>query len=316
MKSFFRPKFIFFFLLAIVFGLFLFQNDRKEFFSVLQKTKWTPLIFASLLNVLLITCKAIQWKRLLNKKKSFLRFFSVFTLWLAGDHLFPFRLADGLKIKLLSSDGISKTRVIGALLPEAFFGTLTFLILVGISTLLIPFSSQLKPAFLGLIGLMGLLTLIIFLLRYQESKYFPQLRNFLREAKSTASPLQGKWHGLDILSLSFGFKITEGIILILVQKSVGLNLPFTETLFVLLSIGLAVTLPISAANLGTFELSAFSAYKVLGVPTSTAMASAILFHAVLVIPTVVAAMFILLLPKYRLGTFGSNKLPADTLTLS
>jgi uncharacterized membrane protein YbhN (UPF0104 family) len=71
-----------------------------------------------------------------------------------------------------------------------------------------------------------------------------------------------------------------------VQHAFGLSLPFSGTLLVLAAVVLGTMLPLAPGNLGTYEASAFLAYRYLGVSPEQALSMAIVQHICFFIPAV------------------------------
>jgi hypothetical protein len=71
-----------------------------------------------------------------------------------------------------------------------------------------------------------------------------------------------------------------------VQHAFGLSLPLSGTLLVLAAVILGTMLPLAPGNLGTYEASAFLAYRYLGVSPEQALSLAIVQHICFFIPAV------------------------------
>jgi uncharacterized membrane protein YbhN (UPF0104 family) len=74
--------------------------------------------------------------------------------------------------------------------------------------------------------------------------------------------------------------------IIAVQHAFGLSLSVSGSLLVLAAVVLGTMLPLAPGNLGTYEASAFLAYRYLGVAPAQALSLAIVQHACFFIPAV------------------------------
>jgi len=97
------------------------------------------------------------------------------------------------------------------------------------------------------------------------------------------------------LAWSFGASLTawalEVNVTTLSLRAVGLRLPLGPTLFVLLAVNLALALPVATpANLGTLEVGAVLALMELGIPKDRAMAFAISYHLLQIVPIALIGM--------------------------
>jgi predicted dehydrogenase/uncharacterized membrane protein YbhN (UPF0104 family) len=91
------------------------------------------------------------------------------------------------------------------------------------------------------------------------------------------------------------------------MRAVGLRLPLGSTLFVLLAVNLALALPVAMpANLGTLEVGAVLALLELGVPKGQAVAFALSYHLLQVIPITVIGS------AMALGGLGRRPAPAPS----
>lgn len=82
-----------------------------------------------------------------------------------------------------------------------------------------------------------------------------------------------------------GTKVCEGLALAAVQHAFGVELS-VATLLVLAAVVLGTMLPLAPANLGTYEASAFLAYRYLGLAPEQALSLAIAQHVCFIVPSV------------------------------
>ena len=86
-------------------------------------------------------------------------------------------------------------------------------------------------------------------------------------------------------SASLGAWILETNVAALSLRAVGLRLPLGSTLLVLLAVNFALALPVATpANIGTLEIGATLALVELGVPKETAIAFAVSYHLLQLLP--------------------------------
>jgi uncharacterized membrane protein YbhN (UPF0104 family) len=74
--------------------------------------------------------------------------------------------------------------------------------------------------------------------------------------------------------------------IILVQRSLGLDLPVGTALLVLASVNFATIVSVSPGNLGVFEAASFAAYRLTGVSPEHALTLSLLQHVCYLIPMV------------------------------
>jgi predicted dehydrogenase/uncharacterized membrane protein YbhN (UPF0104 family) len=143
----------------------------------------------------------------------------------------------------------------------------------------------------------------------------PSAGGRLRLRDSTAALLAYAREGLRAtrepraLAWSFTACVTAWVLEVnvttLSMRAVGLHLPLGPTLFVLLAVNLALALPVATpANLGTLEVGAVLALLELGVPKGQAVAFALSYHLLQIIPVAVIGFLM------ALGGLGRRPAPA------
>jgi uncharacterized membrane protein YbhN (UPF0104 family) len=81
-------------------------------------------------------------------------------------------------------------------------------------------------------------------------------------------------------------KIVQAAAIFAVQRAFGVDLSAGGTLLVFAAITLGTMIPVAPGNLGTFEASAFVAYRYLGLPADQALSLAIMQHVCFMLPSV------------------------------
>jgi uncharacterized protein (TIRG00374 family) len=96
-------------------------------------------------------------------------------------------------------------------------------------------------------------------------------------------------------SASLGAWILETNVAALSLRAVGLRLPLGSTILVLLAVNFALALPVATpANVGTLEIGATLALVELGVPKETAIAFAVSYHLLQLVPIATIGLVIAL----------------------
>jgi uncharacterized membrane protein YbhN (UPF0104 family) len=83
-----------------------------------------------------------------------------------------------------------------------------------------------------------------------------------------------------------GMKAVQGVAIAAVQHAFGLDIALTGTLLVLAAIVMGTMVPLAPGNLGTYEASAFVAYRYLGLAPEQALSVAIMQHVCFMIPSI------------------------------
>jgi uncharacterized protein (TIRG00374 family) len=101
------------------------------------------------------------------------------------------------------------------------------------------------------------------------------------------------------LLLSLLAWICETAMIVLAARAMGLQISFPLAIVVLLGINLAMALPSTPASAGPFEGATVAVLMFAGVGKGPALAFALFYHALQVIPVTVAGIAVLLLAKRR-----------------
>jgi hypothetical protein len=88
------------------------------------------------------------------------------------------------------------------------------------------------------------------------------------------------------LGCAIAMKGVEGLAIAAVQHAFGVSLPVNGTLLVLAAVLLGTMLPIAPGNLGTYEASAFLAYRHLGLSAEQSLGLAVAQHVCFMLPAV------------------------------
>jgi uncharacterized membrane protein YbhN (UPF0104 family) len=93
--------------------------------------------------------------------------------------------------------------------------------------------------------------------------------------------------------LVMAMKGAEALAIAAVQRGFGIEISVPGTLLVLAAVLLGTMIPVAPGNLGTYEASAFAAYRYLGVGADQALALAIVQHICFMLPSVGAGYLVL-----------------------
>jgi uncharacterized membrane protein YbhN (UPF0104 family) len=79
--------------------------------------------------------------------------------------------------------------------------------------------------------------------------------------------------------------------ILVVQRSLGLDLPLGTALLVLASVNFATIVSVSPGNLGVFEAASFAAYRITGISAGDALTLSLVQHVCYLIPMVGVGYF-------------------------
>lgn len=114
---------------------------------------------------------------------------------------------------------------------------------------------------------------------------------FLSHVGEGSRPLRESKSFFTLTLLAFLTWALQAVMLVILERAYNVRVGFLGTLFVMVAINLAISLPSAPGNLGTFELAAVLAYTWLGLDKATALGIGFYFHFLQVIPTTLVGLF-------------------------
>lgn len=258
--------------------------------------------------------KLLRWKILLGppaKGLPWLSLLSALSISQMFNILLPLRLGEIHRIWAVGRRGPGRSFVLGTIVLEKFFDLLVLGAMLLALLLVWPVGKMQLPAWFTqpvgfLIVLTALISLFLFLTiagrvwivgqAQKLAKFLPQrwqtrllggLQNGLRSLKILRQP--ASWAALAFTSASIwaAAALTNHVILL----AMGIELPVTASLLLLIALQLVFSLPGAPGKLGTFELTCIVSLAVFGVQQPLALSYGILLHALAYLPVVLAGLF-------------------------
>lgn len=204
----------------------------------------------------------------------------------AASVIAPLRAGDLVRLWLMKQrDGVPIADGAAAVVAQKIVDGVAMFVVVGPLSLFLPD----LPAWVGrTIGIGALVALLAFAACYLA---LPRVRGISWLGRFIAG-----MHVLRLprrLALAFIAQLAAWLIDLamvdLVLYAVGIDLPIPAGLLILLTLNLAMIVPVPA-NVGSLEVGAIAATRVLGVPDEQALGFALLYHACLVVPILVAGL--------------------------
>lgn len=258
--------------------------------------------------------KTLRWRILLGspaKNLSWLSLFSALSISQMFNILLPLRLGELHRIWALGRAGPGRSFVLGTIVVEKFFDLLVLGAMFVALLLIWPAGRIQPPPWLAQPGgFMVVLTILISLFLFlaiagrawivaqaqKLAKFLPQrwqgrllggLQNGLRSLKVLRQP--ASWAALALTSTSIwaAAALTNHMVLF----AMGVELPVTASLLILIALQFVFSLPAAPGKLGTFELTCIVSLAVFGVQQPLALSYGILLHAIAYLPVVLAGLF-------------------------
>ena len=127
-----------------------------------------------------------------------------------------------------------------------------------------------------------------------------RLSRFLAKLASGFAALRSPGHLLGALAVAVGIWFLQAVVVWTCLRSVHLDLTLLDAFVVLMAVNIGGMAPAAPGSVGTFELSAVLALEFLGVDKTQALAFALVYHGVQLVPTVVLGLAALPLMRVSL----------------
>jgi uncharacterized membrane protein YbhN (UPF0104 family) len=233
----------------------------------------------------------------------------------------PARMGDVVKAGLLdkaagnASGGVG--RAVGVVfIADKALDVAIIALIAAVSTARSPLHvhSLLVPHGFGLALAFVLVVVIAAGLYAWRPSWFAKLRSLAASIVQGTAALASPRSLLIGLSLSVAAWSAEGLALYVLAHAAGHALGFEQCLWVLALLNLGISVPLSLANVGTFEASVVLATTAMGVPAMEALALATVHHVVQLFATCALALALWIPARWSRSAAASQPGPASCAT--
>lgn len=320
-------------------ALFLYLAFRKEdlagLWVVIRSVDLLPLTLVILITFFVYVVRAWRWGILLEpiKKTGFRnRLHSVF-IGFAANCVLPARLGEFVRANYIGqAEKISRSSSFGTIVVERLFDGFTLLLILSIGLMGTHFPEQWQSISgrvrsVGFLLLISYILLIIVLVGFKykakpllsllervlffvpthfRSRIIQIIWNFSQGLVLTTNP----YRLFQIAFYSLLLWFTHLFQIQLIERSIGLTLPFIATFLILSMASFGVMIPSAPGFIGTFHAAVKWGFLLYGVGGAKALSAAIVWHATLFFPTILFGFISFLLLHTSL-----SKLSADPAIL-
>jgi uncharacterized membrane protein YbhN (UPF0104 family) len=277
-------------LVAACLWFFVKKIDWHRLGNELVTAKVWPLVIAAALNFVLLIGKAVCWRIMLAPRYRVptLRLTRYTIVAFAASVLAPARAGELLRVWLLKKrDGVPTAEVAGVAIAEKLLDAVTMLVLVAPLPWLLPglpkwvADSLMICAGVAVVAFVGLF-IAVGRIREPDSWFgrFIAGMHVLRSGRrlvGSIATLMVVW-------------IADWSMIWLVAYAVGIQLSIPAGLLILFTLNLAITAPSTPAGVGALEVGVLAATRLLDIPNEPALAFALLYHALQIIPLLIVAL--------------------------
>ena len=267
--------------------------SKEDLLSKLASAEPLRIFLAIFGGFILTASQAVRWRAILQGVAP-VRFWTVFQSKLVGyaaNSVLPARLGDLVRIEFVSTiTNVPRSKILATGITDLWFDKIGWVITFLIAYLVAPMPDWVLKAML----VMGSLILLVGSVLYAASRWKAQPKPgtiLARFREGLDQPHLGKLflHQLWLSPLSWCW---ETLLITFVARAFGIELNFSQAFAVLTAFYISMVVPIPA-NAGAFEVAATYALTAFGISADRAIAFALIYHLILLIPGVAvgAAIF-------------------------
>jgi uncharacterized membrane protein YbhN (UPF0104 family) len=276
---------------VVVVGFYYFLRGLRvaDLAGALRGAHLAPLAAAAVVSFATLFAKAICWRLMLAPvaRVPVLSLFRYTIAAFGASIVMPARGGELLRLWLLKQrDGVPLSVSAGVAVSDKLFDVVAMLTVISP----LPFLLSGAPPWVGrgLLLVLALAVVAILVARFLATRGTPG-RFLARFATGLTVFRQPRifLRAWIVLLCSWSCEL---LAVWLVFRAVGIHQPIAGAMLVLLTINLAVVAPSTPGQVGVLEFGAMIGLEVLGVPRETALAFALLYHGMQVIPLFLVAL--------------------------
>jgi uncharacterized membrane protein YbhN (UPF0104 family) len=276
--------------LAVACILFVRRLDAAPLLAALASASLPLVALAAAVNLAQVGVRALFLRALLAPMQTvgLWRLCRYTLAMFAANNLLPARAGELVRIELLRSrEQVPPSAAVAVAMVEKVLDAIAVLLLALPLPLLLPHLPRSVSLVIGLLGAGGPIALAS---AYAVARWGERANGWLGQfARGAAVVRQGR-----SLSAALGWALLSHVVdaamIALCLAALDLHLPLASSLLVLLAVTLVLALPSGPAGIGSLELGAVAALRLLGVDEARALAFALVYHAIQVIPVTVLGM--------------------------
>jgi uncharacterized protein (TIRG00374 family) len=290
-------------IIALILLGYCFKDLRWEDMEILySRVSFYYLIPVIFLEFIMVISRAARWGIIIEntKKLSLYRLSNLFSAGQVVNIVMPALTGMVARIWLFAKKaGLRKTYVFSTVIIEVLFDAICMLALIVLVSMGFVFPAEYR----SISYIIAIVTVSMFVLLYLILTFKDQIGNIGRKC------LRNRWPGLYITLKKFSYSFTKGISLLrstkyffrtlflsafswvihilavyYLFKGFGFELPFIAAVVVMVINSLALMIPITPGNTGTFELAVTASLLAFGINKTDAVLFALALHLLDLLP--------------------------------
>lgn len=281
----------------VVSGVFLWLAVRNADLEVvldeLRDARLAPVLAAVVVLFAGYGLQAARWRRIADTPSlGWRRFYGMVLGGLACNNVLPVRIGELLRARWLSSDApMAGGRALGTIALDRACDVVTLALFLAVGLNVVASPGWLVRMAVGAAVLLVLIAAaLVFSRQYarrrpRDRRGRGRVRRIARDTVETLAEPIGRRHAATWMALSIGTWSLGTVAVVLVSRSVGIELTPYEAVFVSAALALGVAIPSSPGYVGTYQWIGVASLGLLDVPVNEALAFTILMQATWYVPT-------------------------------
>lgn len=273
--------------------------DIEKLYSSL---KLIYLIPAVILSFLFIITKAFRWRLMVSQQKP-MKPFRALSLYSAGQILniiMPMLTGQVGRMFLFSrNEGLKKTFIFSTIVLEIIFDSISLLIFLLLTSIAFAIPDEYRSVSYIIGGITVVVVVILYLILHYQTKiedltqrhyrdrwpsFYIGIKKFIRSFVKGINLLRSSQHFFSSLGYSVASWITHTLVVYFLLKSFGFDLPFAAAASIMIINTLALMIPITPGNAGTFEVAVSTSLAAFSVGRTDAVLFALALHLLDLLP--------------------------------
>jgi len=271
-------------------GLLIRKIDWTKLGGTIATAAIWPLVVAAILNFVLLVGKGVCWRIMLAPRYDVptLRLVRYTIVAFAASVLAPARAGELLRVWMLKHrDGVPTADVAAVAITEKLLDGVTMLILVAPLPWLLP---DLAPWVTNSIMILAAIALVAFIGLYIAVGRIKDPTSWFARFIAGMEILRSPRRLLAALGSLMVVWVADLLMIWLVAYAVGIEVSLGASLLIMFTLNLAITAPSTPAGVGALEVGVLAATRLLRIPDEPALAFALLYHAIQIVPLIVVGL--------------------------
>lgn len=262
--------------------------DWAALLAALRGARLSLVALAMLLNLVQLAAKSERWRRMLSSAAELppLRLYHYLVVAYASSMVLPGPAGELLRIYLLRKrHGVPASLSTAVVLLEKLFDGIGLIALVAPLPLLLvlPRAVSLGIVALCLGGLAVVAAVLVFARSVERHGFSGRFQRWAHLAPGLDSVRRpGIFFPASALSLLA--HLLDAAAIVVLMRSIGLDLPVAASALVILALSFALIVPLTPGHVGALEAGVVGALGLLGTPPEQAVAFGLVYHSMQVLP--------------------------------